>query len=154
MNTHWVLIRSSKCANVRYRKIKCFYSFIINSQSKLKRKTAHWDICQEILAYRFWWFYGGFFELEILEMFPTAYLLKTIIWTWIFIKYCGKLSLKTKHKIFSKNLKTTLNIGWHSKRQKKILKKEKGKRKIRKSYTAIMIIFLLLLFDVEKFTFC
>ena len=41
-------------------------------------------------------FYGGRFELEILEIF-TAFLLKTItILTRIFLQYCSVLSLKRK----------------------------------------------------------
>ena len=40
--------------------------------------------------------HGGLFELDILEIFATAFLLKTIIWTWLFFKHCRVLSLKTK----------------------------------------------------------
>ena len=38
--------------------------------------------------------HGGLFELKILEIFTAAFLLKTIIWSWV-------LSLKTKKKYFS-----------------------------------------------------
>ena len=41
-------------------------------------------------------FHGGCFEFEIPESFTRAFLLKTIIWTWIFFKHCRLLSLKTK----------------------------------------------------------
>ena len=54
-------------ANVRYRKNQVFLWFTINSQSKLKN-SVH---CSRL--------HGGFFELEILDIFAAAFLLKTII---------------------------------------------------------------------------
>ena len=44
-------------------------------------------------------FHDGLFEPWILEMFTTAFLLKTIIWILIFFfKHCKMLSFKTKKK--------------------------------------------------------
>ena len=94
-------------------------------------------------------FYGGLFELEILEIFITPSLLKIIILIWIFFKYCRVLSFKTK-KISLKKDASHLNVIWHGKTQKKNFEKRKKKRKLRKSQTTTINIFLLLL----KFIFC
>ena len=78
MKTHRVLNMLSKCANVRYRKNQVLLWFTINSQSNLKKFSTLF------LRYlprktRYSRFHGGLFELEILEIFVTAFLLKTII---------------------------------------------------------------------------
>ena len=78
MKTHPVLNRLSKYPNVRYRKNQVFLWFNINSQSKLKKFSMLF------LRYlprktRYSRFHGGLFELEILEIFTTAFLLKGII---------------------------------------------------------------------------
>ena len=119
-------------------KTSCFYSFTINSQSKLEN-SAHYsrEIYQEKLATKFnkvsWRF-----ELEILE-----------IWTWIFFKYSKEFPLKVKEKLFSKKDTRHLKIAsqnkshntkrrlkkdtshlitaWHNKRQKKNIEKRKEK---------------------------
>ena len=71
--------------------------------------------------------------VEDLEIFETAFLLKTFIWTWIFFKYCRVLSLKTKTKILHKKDATRLKDAWHSKRQKKNIEKTEQRTKMRKS---------------------
>ena len=86
-------------------------------------------------------------------MFTTAFLLKTIIWTWIFFKHCRVLSLKTKQKIFSKRCKSTKNglTVDVARGRSKTLKKEEEKQKMRKSQTTVS---LLLLFYIGKLIFC
>ena len=81
MKTQRVLNRLSKCANVHYRKNQMFLSFTINSKSKMK-KTEHTIL--EISTKKKYLrnltsFYGGLFELEILEILTIAFLLKTNI---------------------------------------------------------------------------
>ena len=73
-------------------------------------------------------FYGGLFQYEILEIFTKGLLLKIIIWTWFFFKYCRVLSLKTKKYVFKKDA-SHLKIPLHSKRHKKNI--EKRERKIK-----------------------
>ena len=119
-------------------KTRSFYSFTINSQSKFKKFTLFLIHLPRKIRCEI--FYNGFFELEILEIFATAYLLKIIIWTRIFLKYFRVLYLKTKKKTFY------LKIAW---KKRKILKKEKEKWKMRQSQTAINI-FLFLLFFYRK----
>ena len=56
-------------------------------------------------------FYGGLFELEILELFTAAFLLKTIIIELeFFSQYCRVLSLKNKEILKSKSF--NLKIDW------------------------------------------
>ena len=71
----------SKCANVRYRKKQVLLWFTINSQPKLKRFSIS---TKKSLLRNLTRFHGGFFESEIPESFTWGFLLKTIIWTWIF----------------------------------------------------------------------
>ena len=109
-----VLNRSNKRANVCYRK---------STQNEENSAYYCWDTYQEILAAKFKMLHGGLLELEILGIFTTVFLLKTIIWTWIFFNYCRKMLWKkdTSH----------LKIAWHSKRQKKIIEKRERKIKMR-----------------------
>ena len=84
-------------------------------------------------------FHSGLFELEIIQMCITAFLFKTITWTWIFFEYCRALSLKTK-----KNLKkdaSHLKIAWDSKGKNKNIEKWERNRKMKKSQTATIIFF-------------
>ena len=81
MKTQRILNRLSLCENVRYRKSQVFLWSAINSQSKLqKSQYTILEISTKKNSLRnLTRFYGGLFELEILEIFTTAYLLKTII---------------------------------------------------------------------------
>ena len=108
MKTHRILKKIKQMCKC-YRasvivKTSCFYSFTINSQSKLEN-SAHYsrEIYQEKLATKFnkvsWRF-----ELEILE-----------IWTWIFFKYSKEFSLKVKKKLFSKKDTRHLKIASQNK---------------------------------------
>ena len=78
MKTHRVLNRLSKCANVRCCKSQMFLWCNINSQSKLKKisKLFLRYLPRKTLTSKF---HSGLFELEILELFTTAFLLKAII---------------------------------------------------------------------------
>ena len=108
-------------------KIRCFYSFTINSQSKLKKFSKLFlRHTKKNLLRNLTRFHGGLFELEILEIFTTVFLLKTVIWTWIFFKYCRVFSLKTKKNLLKKDA-SNLTISWQSKRQKKNIKKRERK---------------------------
>ena len=62
-------------------KIDVFYSFTINLHSKHKKiqHTILETITKKNSTRNFARFLGGLFELEILEIFATAFLLKTII---------------------------------------------------------------------------
>ena len=137
----------SNCANVRYRKMQVFLWFTINSLSKLK-KSVHcfWAIYQE----RTWYsrFHDGLFELKILEIFTTAFLLKTFIWNWIFSSPAECAPLKRNKKSSKKRRKSpknclTVDI---TRDKSKKFKKEKEKQKMRKSQTKA---FLLLLFYIH-----
>ena len=71
---------SCQCANARYRKNQGFLYFIINSNSKLK-KIQHGILdrySKKGSLRNLTSFHGGLFELEILEIFTTAFLLKAI----------------------------------------------------------------------------
>ena len=67
MKTQRVLKRLRKYTNVRYRMNQVFLQFTINLQSKPKKFGTLTR------------FHGGFFQLEILEVFKTAFLLKITI---------------------------------------------------------------------------
>ena len=128
-------------------KTRCFYSLqsIQNQNFKIKTKTikkfstlflrrTKKNSFRNLAT-----FHGGLFEFEILEIFATTFLLKTIIWTWIFFKYCRVLFLKRK-----KNLKkdaSHLKIAWYSKRLKKKIEKRERKTKHGKSQTKTINIF-------------
>ena len=68
------------------------------SKPKQQKKSPHysWGIDQEKIATKLTRYYGRLFELKILEILTTAFLLRT--WTLVFFKYCWVLSLKTKKK--------------------------------------------------------
>ena len=125
IKTHRVLSRLSKFADVRYRKnqvLLYFYHWFT-----IKTKKNQYNILETFskknslrnLAR----FHSVLFELKILEILTTAFLLKTIVWTWIFFKYCRVLpSLKTKRSPLRKD-GSHLKITWNSKRQKKNIQK-------------------------------
>ena len=75
-------------------------------------------------------FYGKLFklELEILEIFTTAFLLKTC---FLNLNFFSKQSavLKNEKKNLLKRDANYLNVNWHSKRPKKCKKREKKKKK-------------------------
>ena len=97
-------------------------------------------------------FNGGLFELEILEIFTTAFLLKIIIWTWISFQHCRVLSLNTKKNLLKKD-SSHLKIADIVRDRRITLTKEKEKRKMRKSQTTT-IFFLLFILYIEKYVFC
>ena len=136
-------------------KNRCFFSFTTNSQSKLKRiSTLFLRHLPKISIWNLTRFYGGLFGFEILEIFTTAFLLKTIIWTWTFFKYSRVLSLNTKAKSSQKRCNANhLKIAWHRKRQKTNIEQRERKGNMRKSKTATIIFCLLLLFYVYIVTF-
>ena len=76
-------------------------------------------------------FHGKLFklELEILEIFTTAFLLKTVFWTWIFFQ-SRVLYLKMKKKTFSKEIQITLTLIDIARDQKNA---KSGKKRRRKS---------------------
>ena len=71
MKTHRVSNRFSKCANMRY----CKNQFTINSQSKLKKiqGTILEIYTKKNSPRNLTRLQGGLFELEILEIFMTAF---------------------------------------------------------------------------------
>ena len=74
------------------------------------------------------------------------FLLKTIYYLNLnFFRLLQSTLLKSEKKI-SKKWKPPKEMALHSKRYKKIFKKERGKRKMRKHQTTTVNIFLLLLF--------
>ena len=87
----WVIVKTRR-----------FYSFTINSQPKLKKTQQIFlgTFTKKNLLRNLTRFHGGFFELEIIGIFRAAFLLKTIISTWIFFKYCGWQSQTTATNIF------------------------------------------------------
>ena len=93
------------------------------------------------------------FMVGSLEIFTTAFLLKAIIWTWISFKHFRVLSLKTKKNSSQKRCKS-IKTCWHSKRQKKNIKKRKRKTKNEKKLNNSYIFFSLFSFRIEKYVFC
>ena len=108
MKKHRVLYRPNKCANVCYCKKQVFFIVLLLIYNQNLTR-----------------FHGVLLELEILEMFTTAFLLKTIIWTWLCFKYSRVLSLKTKKNL--KKYASHVKIAWHSKRQKQSIEKKRKK---------------------------
>ena len=107
-----------------------FYSFIINSQSKLILYSTGLQIFTRQNSLRF---HDGLFELGFLEIFTTACLLKAIIWAWVFFKYCRVLSLKTrKKKILLKKDASHLKIS-QEKQKKNVGKRERKTKNEKKS---------------------
>ena len=87
-------------------------------------------------------------ELEILEIFPATFLLKTIIRTWIILKILQSALLKNEKK-YLKWCKPPKNCLTQQERRK-TLKKEKEKRKMWKSQTAATIFFFTFTFLCGK----
>ena len=133
----------SKCANVIV-KIRCCFSFTINLQLKLSKNqhTILETFTKKNLLWNLTRFYGGLFELEILETFTLTFSLGTIIRTWIFFQALQNTLLKGD---LLKKDASHLKIPWHNKRQKK------EKRKITKSQTAtINIIYFYFWFSLNN----
>ena len=105
-------------------KSRCFYSFTFNSQLKLKKnqQTILETFTKKKSPHNLRRFHCRLFELEILEIFTTAFFLKTVIWTWFFFMSCRAFSLKTKPNLVKKDA-SHLQIAWHNKRQKKNIEK-------------------------------
>ena len=141
------LNRSSKYVNARYRKLK--------TKTKIKTKKIQSTILGTFIKknspQNLTVLHCGLIELEILEIFATGYLSKAIIWTWIIFQVLQSATLLKKEKKSPQKDASHQKIAWISKRQKKNIKKEKEKRKIRKSQTT-KISFLL--FYIKKFIFC
>ena len=127
MKTQRVLKRLSKYTNVRYRMNQVFLQFTINLQSKPKKFGTLTR------------FHGGFFQLEILEVFKTAFLLKTTIWIWLFFKYCRVLE---NLKIYPRKMQAAKKLLEIARDRRKTLKKEIEERKMRKSQAGKINIFL------------
>ena len=133
----------SKCANVIV-KIRCCFSFTINLQLKLSKNqhTILETFTKKNLLWNLTRFYGGLFELEILETFTLTFSLGTIIRTWIFFQALQNTLLKGD---LLKKDASHLKIPWHNKRQKK------EKRKITKSQTTtINIIYFYFWFSLNN----
>ena len=81
--------RWRKCANVGYLKTRCFYSFTFNSKPKLEKFSTlllrHF-IIETVSLRDLTRFYVRLFELEILEIFTTASLLKIFNWSRFFFQ--------------------------------------------------------------------
>ena len=107
MRTQQILNRLSKCANKRYRKDQTFLWFTINSQSKLK-KIQHTilEISTKKNSLRnLARYHGRLFELEILEIFKTAFLLKNYYLNLNFFQALkSDLPKSETKKIFSKKM--------------------------------------------------
>ena len=95
-------------------------------------------------------FYGGLFELEILEIFTTVFFLKTIVWTWIVFKYCRVLSLKTKKKSCQRSWKPARKLADIARGRRKTLKKRKEKQRMAKNQTIATNIFFTFTFLYRK----
>ena len=95
MKTQRVLKWLSKCANVIV-KIRCCFSFTISLQLKLSKNqhTILETFTKKNLLWNLTRFYGGLFELEILETFTWTFSLGTIIRTWIFFQALQNTLLK------------------------------------------------------------
>ena len=128
-------------------KTRCFYGLPISHNQIKKLSTLFLRYLPRKTQYSR--FSGGIFEFEILEIFTRAFLLKSILWIWIFFKHCRVLSLKMKQKIFSKKSpKNCLTVDM-LRDGSKTLKKGKEKRKMRKIQTTAF-----LLFCIGNFIFC
>ena len=93
---------------VTVKKPCCFYSFAINSQSKQKKFSTLFILETFIkINSRF---HGGFFELEILEIFTTDFLLKTIIWTYL----SQEVKKETIWWVFHQGLRYNTTCGYRS----------------------------------------
>ena len=153
LKRHWILNKLSKCAICNYWmcvsedtsavktdwenvqmwvivKTWCFYSFTMNSQSKQKHfSTLFLQNLPRKTRYEIW-LHGGLFELELLQIFATAFLLKTYLNLNFVLSTAECSPFKWK-----KNLKkdaSHLEIAWHSKRQNKNIEKRERKMKNKK----------------------
>ena len=124
MKIHRVLHRSSKCVKTR-----CFYSFTVNSQLKLKKKTILETFIREILIRNLTRFNGALFEIKTLETFAKAFFVK-IYYLDFFASTAERSPSKRKQNL--KNLQATEFLDMVRDR-KKTLKKEKEKREMRNS---------------------
>ena len=57
-------------------------------------------------------FHGGLLELESLQIFTTVFLLKTIIWAWIFFQALQSAVLKNETKNLLEKDAIQLKIVW------------------------------------------
>ena len=96
-------------------------------------------------------FQSGLFELKILEIFITACLLRNY---YLNLNFHVLQSAPFKNKNVLKKYAWHLKIVWHSKRQKKNIKKIGRKTKNEKKSINNTKYFLLLLFCMENFIFC
>ena len=150
MKIHRVLNGSSKCVNVHYRKKGLFIVLPLIHNQKLKKQHIILEISTKKNSLRnLTRFHGGPFQLR---NFATALLLKTVIWTWIFFQVLQSALLKNEKKSSQKDT-NHLKIAWHSKRQKKTLKKEREKRKMRKKQLTTICFLLSLFYIVYIVTF-
>ena len=136
-------------------KIWWFYSFTITSQSKLK-KWAHylWDIYQGKLAAKFSKFSWWTLWFADPRNFQNNFFVKSYYLNLIFFQVLQSALLNSNKNLFEKDasfkiiqaVKQAIKIAWHSKGQKKTLKKEKEKKKKRKvrnsQATAIKVFYI------------
>ena len=76
MKTHRVLNRSTKCANVHYRKIQFYHLFTIKTkkiQHTILKTFTEKNSLQKLTK-----FHGGLFYLKIVEIFTAAFSLKLL----------------------------------------------------------------------------
>ena len=105
--------------------IKDFFS----KCDEIRRKLRIWSrLLKQSLLDNF--IFCVVFVLEVLQIFTKAFLLKNIIWTWIFFKYCRLATLlKNEKKNLLKKDVSQLKIAWYSKRQRKSIEKRERKTK-------------------------
>ena len=130
-------------------KTRCFHSLpLIHNQNfeiKIKAVKIQHAIFETFTKKSSLWnlsmFHDGPFELEILEIFTTAFLLETLIWTWIFFKYFRVLSWKTKEKQTEE---------WKPGTEEKYWKMRKKNKKMKNSQATTTEIFFTLTFLYGK----
>ena len=118
------------CKCVLFVKTRRFYSFTVNSQLKLKKKTILETFIREILIRNLTRFHGALFEIKILETFATAFFVK-IYYLDFFASTAERSPSKRKQNL--KNLQATSEFLDMVRDRKKTLKKEKEKREMRNS---------------------
>ena len=112
-------------------KTRCFHSLSLihdkNFGIKIKTIKIQHTIFETFTKKSSLWnlsvFHDGPFELEVLEIFTTAFLFKTLIWTWIFFQVLQSALLKNQRKTDRRT---------EARERRKILKKEKEKQKMKK----------------------
>ena len=112
-------------------KTRCFHSLLLihdeNFEIKIKTIKIQHTIFETFTKKSSLWnlsvFHDGPFELEVLEIFTTAFLFKTLIWTWIFFQVLQSALLKNQRKTDRRT---------EARERRKILKKEKEKQKMKK----------------------